>query len=169
MGSNSKVQASKYEHLTYEEYVTYIYKLLRKVKKDCEAQNLKYDYIIALRRGGLFPGLVFSHELKDAQLEIVDPKLYERFLERDVFPNHSPLGKPLDIMRFKDKNILVVDDISDTGETLLTVSKYLRLCECSELRSATVYMNKKSKVIPSFYCLKTTKWVVFPYESKPKE
>ena len=58
-------------------------------------------------------------------------------------------------------NILLIDDISDTGNTIL--QNFPRYCNC---KIATLYYKPTSKVKPDFYASETDKWVVFPWEEK---
>lgn len=62
----------------------------------------KFDYIIAISRGGNVLGTVLSHKLK-TPLKIYDPKTQDL---NDLKIN------------FSISRILVVDDINDTGETI---------------------------------------------------
>jgi xanthine phosphoribosyltransferase len=59
---------------------------------------------------------------------------------------------------YKDE-CLVVDDTSDTGETLF---KYKKPCN----KIVTLYYNKDSKTVPDFYSLiqEKNEWIVFPWE-----
>lgn len=59
------------------------------------------------------------------------------------------------------KNCLIVDDISDTGETLL----HYKNSTYSTYDIATMYYRKGSLVKPDFFTAeKTDEWIVFPWE-----
>jgi len=59
-----------------------------------------------------------------------------------------------------DEHTLIVDDLADTGKTLL---KY-KLLGC---KIATIYYHKQSKVIPDVWIYEKKKdWILFPWETE---
>lgn len=64
------------------------------------------------------------------------------------------------------RDCIIIDDISDTGETLLHYDR--NTCEAGKNKGyhiVTMYFREGSLVIPEFYKFKkTNKWVVFPWE-----
>jgi len=65
-------------------------------------------------------------------------------------------------------NILLVDDIADTGDTLIKVANHVKAICNSKLQVATIIYKKRSKIIPDFYAgtAPDEAWVKFPYETK---
>ena len=63
--------------------------------------------------------------------------------------------------------ILIVDDLIDSGNTLITIKKHLieNFRDITDIKIAVLIKKSKSKIIPDYYVLETDKWVVFPYES----
>ncbi len=57
---------------------------------------------------------------------------------------------------------LVVDDIVDTGKTLLL---FKRKIPFKNLPIASLYYYKKSVIVPQFWIREKTKWVIFPWET----
>lgn len=89
--------------------------------------------IYGVPRGGLVVAVALSHRL-DIQIELNKDKI--------------------------DKGTLVVDEISDSGETLeklLSDKKYYRI--------ATLWSTPETKMKPDFYCnTKKKQWITFPWE-----
>jgi len=59
-----------------------------------------------------------------------------------------------------DKDMLVVDDIVDSGRT---ISKY------KDWDTASIFYKPTSKVKPTYYAEKTNDWIVFPWEKEEDE
>lgn len=104
------------------------------------AERLKSSKILAeniygIPRGGMIPAVILSHQLG---LPIITQQ------------------------RFISKNTIVVDDIVDTGETLLRILKRKK-----PLAVACIWYHPKAKVKPEFFArLKETEdWLVFPFET----
>jgi hypoxanthine phosphoribosyltransferase len=64
----------------------------------------------------------------------------------------------------KGKNVLLVDDVSDTGESLKEIKKYLLGLEPALLSTATLYIKPWSIFMPDYYASKTAAWIIFPWE-----
>ena len=63
-----------------------------------------------------------------------------------------------------DKQILIVDDIADTGHTLNLYKKEERNIIC------TLHHHEQSIVRPDFYCEeKGDKWIVYPWETRDSD
>lgn len=94
-----------------------IYKTWREIDANCTKLALdilrsdwRPDYIVGLTRGGLTPAVLLSHLLKVPMHTL---KVQLRDGEEDCEMN---CWMPEDVT--KAKNVLIVDDINDTGETL---------------------------------------------------
>lgn len=64
------------------------------------------------------------------------------------------------------KGCLIVDDICDSGETLLHYTKNSSKSDDHEFTTCTMYYKRNSlKVVPDFYKMRKGKnWIVFPWE-----
>jgi hypothetical protein len=62
------------------------------------------------------------------------------------------------------RNILIVDDVADTGESLVVIKKYLKSKKPRTMNVATMYIKPWSKVLPDYYTSKTSAWIIFPWE-----
>ncbi len=99
----------------------------------------KWQCISGIPRGGLALAICLSYHL-DLPLIALE-KLYSS----------------------KGLKILLVDDISDTGDTLIKLKKHLEVNN-HNVNTATLYVNNHTKFIPDVYLDKTDVWVSFPYE-----
>ena len=75
-----------------------------------------YDFVIGVARGGLIPAVELSHYLETPMISLF-------WQTRDGI---APTELPADIEdRIRNKRILIVDDICDSGETLHQIYKTL--------------------------------------------
>jgi hypothetical protein len=63
-----------------------------------------------------------------------------------------------------NKNILLVDDVADTGETLIAVKNHLLENGAKNVYIAVLYVKPWNKAPIDFYAKETDAWIVFPWE-----
>lgn len=69
------------------------------------------------------------------------------------------LKKPLVDKQNIERKTLVVDDVSDSGETLYNLFRETLFGVC-----ATIHVKPQTMFIPQVFCRKTDKWIVYPWE-----
>ena len=61
--------------------------------------------------------------------------------------------------------VLVVDDVADTGETLLLVADQVRR-HVADVRTAVLYEKPRSAVRCDYVWRRTTRWIDFPWSAR---
>ena len=142
--------------LSWEDLFWDIVELGRLIKES----GFKPDVLVAVARGGWVVGRVLSDLLEVEVALGLTIKFYTGIDERDRRPRIvQPLG-----VNLEDKNVLLVDDIVDTGETLWLARTHVLSKGASEVRTATPYVKPWARHKPDYYVKVVDKWVVFPYE-----
>lgn len=136
----------KQVYITDEEVKGYTQEIIRQLV----LTNFVPDLVVGLARGGLVPANYIS-----------------QFFECDFYA----LNKQEQFPELKDfnGNILIVDDINDTGKTFTDVNNDLSLLGI-EVRYAALLDNAGSEFTVDYYGREIDKvkdpcWVVFPWES----
>jgi len=129
--------------LKWSEFYRDILKLSKKIKKD----NYKPDIIVAIARGGWVVGRILSDILEVNQVTDLHITFYTNI--------YSTLKEPVILEGIgkdvRNKKILVADDVSDTGESLLKSIDYLKSFSPLVIKTATVYVKPWTKLIPDYY------------------
>jgi|TARA_R110001599_G_scaffold331070_2_gene545733 hypoxanthine phosphoribosyltransferase len=119
---------------TWEEYDEAVEQMAIAAKGAMESTHI--DAIYGIPRGGLVLGVSLSHALD------------------------LPLISSLGLYDGKRKNLLVVDDISDTGETLVAMSQTV-----DESLFYTLHYDENSAFEPDFYYASNSDcWIKYPWE-----
>lgn len=118
------------------------------------------DTIIGILRGGYIIARIIADALNIDELGIVEVKFYKSVGERAERPI---ITQPL-VIDVRGKKVLIVDDVVESGRTLEIVTEQTRLRGAKEVKVAALFFKPKSIIIPDFYAVKTTKWIVFPWE-----
>lgn len=147
---------------SWEEISSLISNIARETKK----KKKSYDWIVSLNRGGLIPGVRLSHIL-GSRHAVISVESYTKSGKKK--PLVADLGISM-VGEFKKGNsILIVDDIADSGESLVFAMQRIRSnCPGAKLiDTATIHYKSKSIVCPDFVGknINNDVWVTFPWES----
>jgi hypoxanthine phosphoribosyltransferase len=144
----------KFRYISWEEYGRLSADLTQQVKSD----GRRFDLVIGVARGGIPVAMVISDELA-LGIDIINVKSYKGIAERKRPMIISTLTEDV-----KGKNVLVVDDLIDEGETMHTVLNHLRSKKPKSLGTAVLFKKPWSKFEPDYCLEKLDEWVVFPWE-----
>ena len=163
--SGVQTQANTPGHLwvSWDDYHRAIEALAIKV----HASGWKFDQVLCLARGGLRPGDVFSRLFK-VPLAILSTSSYREAAgtmqgELDIASHITSTAGPL------SGNILLLDDLVDSGVTLQKVQAHLALHFplVTEVKSAVIWCKACSVMEPDFYLdyLPDSPWIHQPFEA----
>lgn len=144
--------------VSWEEVEDWADKLSEKIKK-----GFKPDIVIGLTRGGWVPARLICDRLKIKNLLAVKTEHWGLTATKD---GKAKLvhGIGMDI---EGKNILVIDDITDTGQSLALAIEHIKEKNPKEIKSATLLHITHSNIIPDFYVVEVPKeewtWFIFPW------
>ena len=139
-----------------------IYKMLLNLTEKIRKNNFKPDIIVGVSRGGWPPARVLSDLLGNPNLANVKAEFYLGVAETKEEP---VLTQPVS-MEVAGKKVLVVDEVADTGKSLKLVKEHIIEEGATEVKIATVYFKPWSIVKPDYYEKETSRWIVFPWETK---
>jgi hypoxanthine phosphoribosyltransferase len=135
--------------------------LLRQAEKISE-DRFKLDVILGVSRGGLIPARIHSDLFENPNLATVRTECYTGAREAERMP---VLSQEVSVC-VEGRNVLVVDDIADTGKSLQTIKEHVMQKGAKQVRIATLYRKPWSNVKPDYCERETALWVVFPWELK---
>ncbi|MEM2098696.1 MAG: phosphoribosyltransferase [Candidatus Bathyarchaeia archaeon] len=138
-----------------------LYSMLLSQTKKIRKSNFKPDITIALSRGGWIPARVLA-DLLETSLGSVSIEFYIGISET----RKAPILKQGSSVDVAGKKVLLVDDVVDSGESLKLAKSHLEHAGATEVRTVTLFTKPWSSVKPDYYSAETTRWVVFPWETK---
>ena len=145
----------KFETVDWEQ----VYGLLLELADKIKEMGFKPDVIVGVSRGGWLPARVLSDLLDNPTLANIRVGFYV-----DVYKTVSePVITQQVSVSVKDIQVLVVDDITDTGKSLQLVWENL-MTEAKDVKSVTLYHKAWSCFTPDLYARETDAWIIFPWE-----
>ncbi len=141
----------------------YIYNLCRNISREVKSSGYEPDVIIALARGGWFAGRVLCDFLG---LDDLSSLKVEHYIGAVAIDTGEPyIRYPLSDNVIKGKKVLIVDDIVDTGESMISAKTYVESRNPSEVRTASLQYLGSSKIDPDYVGerLEDWAWIVYPW------
>ena len=142
--------------LDFDDIYDYAYQTAHKVKKS----GWKPDAVIGIARGGWVHARIACDLLGIKELHSVKVDHWGVTATKD---GKAKLTSPL-TADVTGKKVLVIDDITDTGESLTTAVEHVKECGPADVKSATLMHIAGSKFIPDYYGVEVTwAWEIFPW------
>jgi xanthine phosphoribosyltransferase len=116
-----------------------------------------WETVVAVTRGGMVPSMIVARELDIRVVETISVKSYDHQVQTDAnilkFPSESYLGN--------GENILIIDDLVDTGKTFHTIRKHY-----PKAHYAAVYAKPKGKEVIDTFITEVSQdtWIFFPWD-----
>ena len=140
----------------------YIYDLCREVSNQVKADNFEPDVVVALARGGWFAGRVLCDFLGLDDLTSLKMEHYVGTGEKSGEPT---VRYPMPEGSVEGKDVLIIDDIADTGGSIERAHEYVTDRDAAAVRTATLQLLQTSEFEPEFVGERLSEWtwVVYPW------
>jgi hypoxanthine phosphoribosyltransferase len=143
--------------ITWEE----VYSLCRQLVRQLRKASFRIDVIVAIARGGYVPGRILSDMLGIHDLTSFKIEHYQgAYKQHEAFVKY-PLNADIN-----GRNVLLLDDVCDSGDTFAVGVEHIRLSDTvNEMRTAALHLKTVSKFIPDFYVetVSEWRWLVYPW------
>ena len=140
----------------------YIYDLCREVSNDVKEAEFEPDVVVALARGGWFAGRCICDFLGLDDLTSLKMEHYVGTAQKSGEPT---VRYPMPEGSVEGKDVLIIDDIADTGGSIRRAEEYVHERNPGEVRTATLQLLGTSEFQPDFVGeqLEEWTWVVYPW------
>ncbi len=124
----------------------------------------QYDAMLAITRGGLVPAGLLAYHLQIRNILVAAVQFYsgmQRHLQQPSF-----LQFPADPF-LQNQRILIVDDIWDSGKTIMAVRQRVETAGGTAVTAVLHYKPTASafEEAPDHYVQTTSAWIVYPWET----
>jgi hypoxanthine phosphoribosyltransferase len=123
-----------------------------------------FDVLLAIARGGLVPAGMLAYRLGIREILVAAVAAYDDHGHMAPTPLviHFPPEE-----RFRDRDVLVVDEVWETGNTAVLVAELVRQAGGRPTTAVLHYKPARSLVnhAPDVHAVTTDQWVVYPYKA----
>ena len=129
--------------------------------------GLLFDKVVTIPKGGLYPANIVTREIACRGIDILSAAMgfYASGANkpgRKISYGQSPTKKEV-----RGKNLLIIDEVCDSGKTLLDLVNRLNKLGAASVKTGVIhYKAGKSETgfIPDWYVEKTDSWIIYPWE-----
>lgn len=147
-----------------------LHNLVKKIAEDVTNSGIKIDIVIGIATGGWIPARILRTFLPHHgrfpkplySLGIINYDSEDNLLDDPTIVQDLPVN-----IGFHNKNILLVDEVADSGGTFVKAKEYLEDLAPHNLYTAVIHLKDKSKFKPDFVGEKAgNNWIVYPWDVK---
>jgi len=136
------------------------------VARKIKASGYVPDVVVGLTRGGWVPARMLCDNLVCKNLFSIKVEHWGITAQTDM---KAKLVQELSL-DVRGKKVLLVDDITDTGDSLALSIEHVKSKKPAEIRTATLMHITHSKTTPDYYSVEVPKedwkWFIFPWNFK---
>ena len=139
---------------------TRVCRLASKLARAIRAADFHPDIVVAIARGGYIPARLLCDQLNLYNLTSLRITHYTGAEKSSQARIVSPLGVDIE-----NKNVLLVDDVSDSGDTLQLALQHINGLAPRELRTAVLHHKQCASVVPDFFAQRVIRWrwITYPW------
>lgn len=117
--------------------------------------NESFDCIVGIAKGGIFLTGLIAQLMNNHSVYLLS---YQGGGQGEEIKRLKAIHPDL-----KNKKILLVDDISDKGQTLLLAKKDLEGLG-NQVKIATLHYKPDTQLIPDYFASQEDTWLIYPWE-----
>lgn len=136
------------------------YALAKKLARKIKCSHYRPDMVIAIGRGGYIPARIVCDFLSIEELTSIRVAHWHSIEKKE----RAKLVFPLRV-NIKNKKVLIVDDLTDTGETLVEALRHVKKKMPKEVKTAVLQHKIISSFVPDYFAHEIVKWVwiIYPW------
>jgi len=125
------------------------------IEADCknlinQLKNTPIDLIVAITKGGLPIATILSNKyLNDTHIITLQLEEISNKGQANYQANKVKLISPLNTYPIKNKNVLLIDDVADSGSSLKEAIKLINKHQPAKLTTATLHYKPRSQTAES--------------------
>lgn len=137
-----------------------IYHLCADLAKIISNSGYRIDLVVAIARGGYVPARLLCDFLNLHQLTSIKVEHYMATEKNENALLKYPLNADV-----KGKNVLLVDDVNDTGKSIKVAIEHIRDKGAADVKVATMHEKKGSAIETDFHVeyLDTWRWLIYEW------
>lgn len=138
-----------------------VYEMAYKVSLKITESATDIDVVVGIARGGFPPARLMCDFLNIKTLTAVQVQHYTGGGKEN---EEAEISDPVD-MDLKGKNVLIADDINDSGKTLIAVVEHIKTKDAADIKTAVLHEKRNTSMKADFVgdYLNDWKWLIYQW------
>lgn len=138
-----------------------VYEMAYKISHQVTESSYNFDMVIGIARGGFPPARLVCDFLNIEALTAVQVSHYAGGGKEK---EELRISDPVDI-DLEGRNVLIVDDVNDSGKTLKTAVKHVKNLKPAEIKTAVLHEKRNTSIKADFVggYLTDWKWLIYQW------
>lgn len=141
--------------------------LAHMIEADCVAGGEKFDVMLAVPRGSYYPVNIVSRELGFGSTDLLHASLSSYAVGETEREREFRLGQMPTPQEVAGRDILIIEEVCDTGHTLSYLYGLLELAGAGLVRTGVLHYKPgktETNFVPDWFVHQTDQWIVYPWE-----
>lgn len=147
-----------------------LHDLVKQIAEKITGSEIEIDIVIGIATGGWIPARILRtflpHNGKFPKplysIGIINYDSEDNLLDNPTIVQDLPEN-----IDFKNKNILLVDEVADSGGTFVKAKGYIEKLSPRKLYTAVIHLKDKSRFKPDFVGENAgNNWIIYPWDVK---
>lgn len=154
---------------TWESVAEKSLKLADLIEAHCKETGERFDHIVLIPRGSYFPVNLVARRLGFLASDLLHACINSYIPGTTVRKPEFTLGQMPTDKELAGKDLLIIDEVCDTGYTLDYLTKWLASKGTGRVRTAVLhYKPERSETgfAPDLFVAEANGWIVYPWESE---
>jgi hypoxanthine phosphoribosyltransferase len=155
-------------HETWDSVAEKSLQLAEMIEQHCVDTGERFDHIILIPRGSYFPVNLIARRLGFLASDLLHACINSYIPGTTVRKPEFTMGQMPSDKELAGKDLLVIDEVCDTGYTLDYLTKWLATKNTGRVRTAVLHYKpgrSETGFVPDLLVTKTNDWIVYPWET----
>lgn len=154
-------------HETWDSIHDKTMQLARQIETHCEQTGERFDVILVVPRGSYYPVNIVARELGFGATDLLHACISTYVPNGTTRQVEFKLGQMPTREQLVGKNILIIEEVCDTGHTLQYLHQFLQEQGAGLVRVGVLHykpLRSETQYVPDWHVAETDKWIVYPWE-----
>lgn len=152
---------------TWESVYDKSVELAKQIETHCRTTGESFDIMLVVPRGAYYPANIVARELGFDSVHLVHASIGSYKQASSQRKSEFELGQMPTPEQVRGKNILIIEEVCDTGQTLKYLYDYLHQAGAGLIRTGVLHYKpgqSETGFKPDWAITTTEKWIVYPWE-----
>ena len=155
-------------HETWDSVHDLSLELATRIETDCRQRQETFDAMVVVPRGSYYPANIVARELGFESIDMLHACVGSYSIGDSQRQPTFQLGQMPPPEMVRDKNLLIIEEVCDSGQTLRFLVDWLQKAGAKLIRVGVLHYKpncNQTDFVPDWYVAETDKWIVYPWET----